>query len=103
MREKKNTVNRGHSVLLAMQRASHALLSDQSSNVKMILLDGTTPVNTFTSPSYPHNFPLDVDACWVQTPTEGHAVNLTFTDFEVRTLILVNCLLLFINVFLAVK
>ena len=80
-------------------------IPDNTATASTTSLPTTAPisVNTFTSPNYPHNFPPDVDECWVQTPTDGHAVTLTFSDFDVRTLILFNFLLLTINVFLALK
>ena len=48
-------------------------------------------VNKFSSPNYPNNFPPNVDDCWVQTPTDGHAVTLTIIDFDVRTFCILNC------------
>ena len=45
-------------------------------------------VNSFTSPNYPSDFPPNVDECWVQTPSDGHSVTLTFTTFDVRLLII---------------
>ena len=59
--------------------------------IKHIINSGIMNVITntsfvITSPRFPLNYPVDVDECWMRTPSCGHHVQLEFTDFNVSLL-----------------